>query len=142
MINGGAWLEDFPEGLDTQIGERGGNLSAGQRQLIALVRVLVKNPSLLIMDEATANIDPFTESHIRQALKIVMKNRTNVIIAHRLSTILDANKIIVLSSGQIAEEGTHEELMVREGAYKQLYDTYYRHQDLNNWHASAEGEEV
>lgn len=124
-IRDGAWLEEIPGGLDTQVGERGRNLSSGQRQLAALVRLLIKNPPLLIMDEATANIDPFTERYIKEALQVVMQGRTSIIIAHRLSTIRKVNKIVVMNAGTKVEEGTHEQLMGRMGLYKQLYDAYY-----------------
>lgn len=131
-IRQGAWLDELPEGLNTQVGERGRNLSSGQRQLVVLVRMLIKNPPLLIMDEATANIDPFTERYIKEALKIIIKGRTSIIIAHRLSTVREADKIVVMHEGAKAEEGTHEQLVNKNGIYKRLYDMYDRSQ-LNNW---------
>ncbi|MOA34683.1 putative multidrug export ATP-binding/permease protein [compost metagenome] len=99
---------------------------------MTIVRILLKNPSLLILDEATANIDPFTEHYIKEALQLAMKGRTSIIIAHRLSTIREADKIVVLASGRKLEEGTHEQLIQQEGAYKKLYDVYYRHQQEEN----------
>lgn len=129
-IGGGEWLGDLPEGLQTNVGERGGQLSLGQRQLVALARVLLQNPSIFILDEATASIDPFTEAQIQEGLDIVMRCRTSIIIAHRLSTIQSADRIIVMQSGTIIEEGSHDQLMLRGGHYADLYMTYFRHQSL------------
>ena len=86
-ISGGEWLDDLPDGLDTDVGERGANLSMGQRQLVALARVLLKDPAIFILDEATASVDPFTETQIQEGLETVMQRRTAVVIAHRLSTV-------------------------------------------------------
>lgn len=130
-IGEGEWLETLPEGLQSEVGERGGRLSMGQRQLVALTRVLVQNPRIFILDEATASVDPFTESQIQQALDLIMAERTSIIIAHRLSTVRSANRIIVLQQGQIIEEGSHEALMAEGGHYAELYDTYFRHQSLD-----------
>ncbi len=127
-IGGGEWLETLPNGLDSQVGERGSRLSMGQRQLVALVRVLVQRPSIFILDEATASVDPFTEYQIQQALNLIMANSTSIIIAHRLSTVRSADRIIVLRQGQIIEEGSHMHLIAQEGHYADLYDTYFRHQ--------------
>ncbi|PIE81062.1 MAG: ABC transporter [Chloroflexi bacterium] len=130
-IGQGEWLETLPDGLQSQVGERGGRLSMGQRQLVALTRVLVQNPRIFILDEATASVDPFTESQIQQALDMIMSERTSIIIAHRLSTVRSADRIIVLQRGQIIEEGSHRQLMVQAGHYAELYDTYFRHQSLD-----------
>ena len=102
----------------------------GQRQLIAFARILLRNPSILIMDEATSSVDPFTEVKIQKATNLILKDRTSIIIAHRLSTIKNVDRIIVLKDGKIIEEGSHFELMKKEGHYAELYDTYFRHQSL------------
>jgi ATP-binding cassette subfamily B protein len=111
----------LPEGYDTQLGQRGRNLSVGQRQLISFARALVADPKILILDEATANIDSFTEQAIQKALKVLFAGRTCMVIAHRLATIRDADRIIVLQQGRILEEGSHAQLMRRRGLYHRLY---------------------
>ncbi len=108
-------------GLDTQIGERGVQLSAGQRQLVAVARALVADPRLLILDEATSNVDLHTESRLEDALRRLLAGRTSIVIAHRLSTIRQAGRIIVLDGGRVLEQGTHDELLAAEGAYWRLY---------------------
>lgn len=127
-ISGGDWLGDLPQGLDTDVGERGANLSLGQRQLVALARVLLKDPAIFILDEATASVDPFTEAQIQEGLEAVMRDRTAIVIAHRLSTVKNADRIIVMDHGRIVEEGHHAGLMARGGHYAELYNTYFRHQ--------------
>jgi ATP-binding cassette subfamily B protein len=129
-IGDGEWLETLPEGFDTEVGERGGHLSMGQRQLVALLRVLIQNPAIFILDEATASIDPFTERQIQQALDLILKDSTSILIAHRLSTVKSADRIIVIDKGKIIEEGTHESLLEAGGYYSVLYNTYFRHQSL------------
>jgi ABC-type multidrug transport system fused ATPase/permease subunit len=129
-IGHGDWLADLPNGLDTDAGERGANLSMGQRQLVALARVLLKDPTIFILDEATASIDPFTETQIQEGLDTVMRDRTAIVIAHRLSTVKHADRIIVMDHGRIIDEGTHDELMARGGHYAELYNAYFRHQSL------------
>ena len=130
MIGNGEWLETFSNGLDTQVGERGAHISMGQRQLVALMRVLVHKPSIFILDEATASIDPFTEQQIQQALNLILSHSTSILIAHRLSTVKSADRIIVLDHGRILEEGTHYQLLETSGHYASLYNTYFRHQSL------------
>jgi ATP-binding cassette subfamily B protein len=130
LIGNGEWLETFSNGLDTQVGERGAQISMGQRQLVALMRILVHKPSIFILDEATASIDPFTEQQIQQALNLILKHSTSILIAHRLSTVKSADRIIVLEHGKILEEGTHDQLLERSGHYASLYNTYFRHQSL------------
>ncbi|MGC9520905.1 MAG: ABC transporter ATP-binding protein [Anaerolineae bacterium] len=128
QIGEGGWLKTLPEGLDTEVGERGAQLSMGQRQMVALMRVLVQHPAIFILDEATASIDPFTETQIQEATELILKQSTSILIAHRLSTIRAVDRIIVLREGKIIEEGNHEALMARGGHYAELYNTYFRHQ--------------
>ncbi len=129
-IGDGEWLETLPKGLQTEVGERGNRLSMGQRQLVALMRVLVQNPAIFILDEATASIDPFTEWQIQQALNLILKNSTSILIAHRLSTVKAADRIVVMQKGTIIEEGSHDGLLKQNGHYAELYNTYFRHQSL------------
>jgi ABC-type multidrug transport system fused ATPase/permease subunit len=124
------WINSLEKGLETKIGERGSKLSMGQRQLISFARILLQNPSILIMDEATASVDPLTELNIQHATDVLMEGRTSIIIAHRLSTIKKADRIIVLDKGKVVEEGNHETLLSLNGYYADLYNTYYRHQSL------------
>lgn len=130
QIGGGEWLETLPEGLETQVGERGARLSMGQRQLVSLMRVLVQQPAIFVLDEATASIDPFTEWQIQQALNLILECSTSILIAHRLSTVKAADRIVVIDHGRIIEEGNHDGLIARGGQYADLYNTYFRHQSL------------
>ena len=130
-IGDGERLDTLPDGRNSQVGERGSRLSMGQRQLVALVRVLIQGPQIFILDEATASIDPFTESQIQQALNLIMSKTTAIIIAHRLSTVRSADRIIVLQKGKIIEQGSHVALLASGGHYAELYDTYFRHQSLD-----------
>ncbi len=129
-IGNGEWLETLPRGLATEVGERGSQLSMGQRQIIALMRVLIQKPSIFILDEATASIDPFTEKQIQDALDLILSDTTSILIAHRLSTVRTADRILVMRFGDIIEAGSHDELMVRGQHYAELYNTYFRHQSL------------
>jgi ATP-binding cassette subfamily B protein len=130
QIANGEWVDYLTNGLQTDVGERGGRLSMGQRQLVALARVVFNDPRILILDEATASVDPFTEAQIQEGLDIVMRGRTSIVIAHRLSTVQNADRIIVLRDGAIIEEGTHRSLLAAGGHYAELYNTYFRHQSL------------
>ena len=129
-VGGGDWIATLPDGLTTAVAERGRNLSLGQRQLIALARVVLQEPAIIILDEATASVDPFTEALIQEGLDELLHDRTAMVIAHRLSTIKQADRIVVLRSGRIIEEGSHQRLLDAGGHYAELYNTYFRHQSL------------
>ena len=130
QVGGGDWIDNLQDGLNTEVGERGSSLSMGQRQLVSLARVLLQDPAIVILDEATASIDPLTETLIQEGLDVVLKDRTSIVIAHRLSTIRHADRIIVLRNGEIIEQGTHDSLLEQGGHYAELYNTYFRHQSL------------
>ena len=119
----GAWdfIAALPEGAQTEVGERGVQLSAGQRQLVAFARALAADPRILVLDEATSNVDIHTETRIEEGLRRLLAGRTAIVIAHRLSTIRGAGHIVVLNHGRIAEQGTHDELLAARGAYWELY---------------------
>jgi ABC-type multidrug transport system fused ATPase/permease subunit len=136
-VGRGDWLADLPAGLDTDVGERGGGLSMGQRQLVALARVVLKDPAIFILDEATASVDPFTETQIQEGLETLMADRTAIVIAHRLSTVKRAARIIVMDHGRIIEEGDHDGLLALGGHYATLYNAYFRHQSLEYIERSA-----
>ncbi len=127
-VGGGDWLRTLPQGLETPVGEGGKFLSSGQRQLVAFARVLLQDPEIIILDEATASIDPITEAQIQECLDQLLLNRTALIIAHRLSTIRAADRILVLERGHVMEEGNHNTLIQKGGEYATLYNTYFRHQ--------------
>jgi ATP-binding cassette subfamily B protein len=120
------FISELPEGYDTVAGERGYRLSGGEKQRIALARVILKDPRILVLDEATSHLDSESEALIQDALKRVMAGRTSIVIAHRLSTILAADLILVMDRGVIVERGTHEELLREGGLYRQLYETQFK----------------
>mgnify|MGYP001487086774 FL=1 len=126
LANADPFIRRLPKGYDTELAENGGNLSQGQRQLIAIARVFLADPPILILDEATSSIDTRTELQIQEALLAAMRGRTTFIIAHRLNTIREADRILVIERGEIAEQGSHAELMARRGAYYQMYMNQFR----------------
>jgi ATP-binding cassette subfamily B protein len=134
-------IAGLPEGYDTVVGERGYRLSGGEKQRLAIARVLLKDPSILVLDEATAHLDSQAEALIQQALEVAMQGRTSLVIAHRLSTILAADQILVLDGGQIVERGTHAELLAAGGLYARLYHTQFR-PTPSSTHASEADVEV
>ena len=120
------FIRQLPEGYNTILSERAGNLSQGQRQLLAITRVILANPDILILDEATSSVDTRTELRIQKALLILMKGRTSFVIAHRLSTIREADLVLVIDKGTIVEKGTHQELLDHEGIYYDLYMSQFK----------------
>jgi ATP-binding cassette subfamily B protein len=119
------FIMGLENGYDTTLAERGVNLSVGQRQLVSFARAIVVDPRIIVLDEATANIDTHTEILIQQALKRILEGRTSIVIAHRLSTIRNADKIVVLDHGRVVEIGKHQELLERQGVYARLYAINY-----------------
>jgi ATP-binding cassette subfamily B protein len=125
------FIRTLPDGYDTVLNEEFSNLSQGQKQLLTIARAILANPDILILDEATSNVDTRTEMQIQQAMKKLMKNRTSFVIAHRLSTIQDAENILVMDKGTIIEQGTHAELMARRGFYHDLFLSQFSEPELS-----------
>lgn len=123
-----SFIKRLPDGYDTIITESGGNLSEGQKQLLTIARVMLIDPPILILDEATSNVDTRTELKIQNAFLSMMKGRTSFVIAHRLSTIRDADIILVMKNGKITERGNHDELVNKGGIYTELYNSQFKHQ--------------
>ncbi|NEP29483.1 ATP-binding cassette domain-containing protein, partial [Moorena sp. SIO3I6] len=121
VTNVASFIEKLPQSYDTQLRERGTNLSAGQKQLLAFARAAIRNPQILVLDEATASLDVATEALIQEALERLLEQRTAIIIAHRLSTIRNVDRILVLKRGELVESGSHEELLGQNGLYASLY---------------------
>jgi ABC-type multidrug transport system fused ATPase/permease subunit len=130
------FIAKLPEGYETDVRERGGRLSMGQRQLISLARALIADPRILIMDEATSSIDAYTELIIKQALEKVLRNRTSIVIAHRLSTVRNADLIVVLDQGRIVERGNHAELLRKGGLYTKLYEMQFKYEPVEESEAA------
>jgi ATP-binding cassette subfamily B protein len=118
-------IRDLPEGLDTVVGDRGHRLSGGEKQRLAIARLLLKAPDVVILDEATAHLDSENEALVQDALSNALKDRTSIVIAHRLATIRQADQIVVLENGSIVEQGSHEELLSKNGLYSDLYNRQF-----------------
>ncbi len=136
------FIEALPEGYETDVRERGGRLSMGQRQLVSLARALLADPRILIMDEATSSVDAYTELIIKQALEKILRDRTSIVIAHRLSTVRNADLIVVLDEGRIVERGRHEELIKRGGLYSKLYEMQFKYEPAEEKAASVASDAV
>jgi ATP-binding cassette subfamily B protein len=119
-------IVSFPEGYDTLVGEKGVTLSGGQKQRVAIARTLLKNPRILILDDATSSVDTETEAEIRAALEYLMEGRTTFIIAHRIQSVLNADLILVLDHGEIIQQGNHSQLIAEDGIYRQIFDIQTR----------------
>ena len=126
LVNADGFISRLEQGYETAVTERGSTLSAGQRQLLSFARTLAYDPAILVMDEATANIDTETEALIQEAMEHLMAGRTTIVVAHRLSTIQHADQILVIHKGRLREQGTHQELLARNGIYKKLYELQLR----------------
>jgi ABC-type multidrug transport system fused ATPase/permease subunit len=120
------WLDELSQGIQTQVGERGGSLSVGERQLVTLVRAALADPDLLVLDEATSAVDPATEVRISRTLRELTSGRTVVTIAHRISTAESADRVLVFDDGRIVQDGAHEQLVAQGGVYGRLYDSWQR----------------
>ena len=120
------FIRQLPQGYQTNLSERAGNLSQGQRQLLSIARAILADPAILILDEATSSVDTRTEARIQKALLTLMEGRTSFVIAHRLSTIRDADRVVVIDNGAVVEEGTHRELLDKQGFYHHLYRSQFK----------------
>lgn len=129
LANAHAFIERLPQGYQTEVGERGTTLSQGYRQLLSIARAVLKNPRILVLDEATSSVDTRTELMIQRALAELLKGRTSIVIAHRLSTIRNADQVIVIQGGRIVERGTHQTLLEQQGVYYDLYMSQFRRQE-------------
>ena len=118
-------MTQLPKGYDTMINDAGTNLSKGQKQLMIIARAMLMDAPMLILDEATSNVDIYTEQQIQQAMLSLMKGKTSFVIAHRLSTIQQADKILVIEQGRLVEQGTHKELLEKNGVYRQMHDAQF-----------------
>ncbi len=127
-------MSALPEGLDTVVGDRGYRLSGGEKQRLALARLLLKAPSVVVLDEATAHLDSESEAAVQRALKTALVGRTAIVIAHRLSTIRDADEILVVDEGRVVERGSHEQLLAAGGHYADLYRTQFAQQESGRRH--------
>jgi len=132
MANAWEFIEKLPQGLDTIIGERGTRLSGGQRQRIAIARAVLRDPRILILDEATSSLDTQSEALVQDALQRLVRHRTTLVIAHRLSTIRNADKILVIKDGHVVEAGGHAQLLEQGGIYSDLYRTQFRNDDYSS----------
>jgi ATP-binding cassette subfamily B multidrug efflux pump len=130
MADADHFIRQLPEGYQTNLSERAGNLSQGQRQMLAIARAVLSNPGILILDEATSSVDTRTEVRIQKALLRLMEGRTSFVIAHRLSTIRDADNVIVVNEGQIIEQGTHQQLLEKRGFFYHLYMSQFKGQEI------------
>jgi ATP-binding cassette subfamily B protein len=139
QVNAEEFVDRLPKGFATEIGERGQSLSTGQKQLLSFARALAFNPDILILDEATSNVDTETEALIQDAVERLMKGRTSLIVAHRLSTVRNVDRILVLHKGCVREEGTHRELLALQGIYHKLYLLQYQGQAPAEESAAAQG---
>jgi subfamily B ATP-binding cassette protein MsbA len=138
--NAHEFITAMPEGYDTVIGERGARLSGGERQRLAIARAILKNPPILIFDEATSSLDTESERLVQEAIEHLFEGRTVLIIAHRLSTVRNADRIVAMEDGRVLEEGTHDELIARNGLYRRLHDLQFSGADSRNAGAGGPGE--